>query len=65
MSATLGVGGAIGLPLAAWIADSGDWHALFWVAAALAAVITVLVWVAVPHVHDGTPVASTFPVRSV
>ena len=55
MSATLGVGGAIGLPLAAWIADSGDWHALFWVAAALAAVITVLVWVAVPHVHDGTP----------
>lgn len=55
MSATLGVGGAIGLPLAAWIADSGDWHALFWVAAGLAAVITVLVWVAVPHVHDGTP----------
>lgn len=54
MSATLGVGGAIGLPLAAWIADSGDWHALFWVAAALAAVITVLTWVAVPHVHDGS-----------
>jgi len=53
MSATLGVGGAIGLPLAAWIADAGDWHALFWVAAALAAVITVLTWVAVPHVHDG------------
>lgn len=55
MSATLGVGGAIGLPLAAWIADAGDWHALFWVSAALAAVITVLVAVAVPHVHDGTP----------
>ncbi len=54
MSATLGVGGAIGLPLAAWIADSGDWHALFWVAAALAGVITVLTWVAVPHVHDGS-----------
>lgn len=54
MSATLGVGGAIGLPLAAWIADSGDWHALFWVAAALAGVITVLTWVAVPHMHDGS-----------
>ena len=53
MSATLGVGGAIGLPLSAWIADSGDWHALFWVAAALAAVITLLTWFAVPHVHDG------------
>ena len=38
----------------AWIADSGDWHALFWVAAALAAVITLLTWFAVPHVHDGS-----------
>ncbi|SEC91391.1 Major Facilitator Superfamily protein [Nocardioides exalbidus] len=52
MSATLGVGGAIGLPLAAWIADSGDWHTLFWVAAGLSAVITALTWFAVPHVHD-------------
>lgn len=52
MSATLGVGGAIGLPLAAWIADSGDWHSLFWVATALSAVITALTWFAVPHVHD-------------
>ncbi|CAM3835232.1 MFS transporter [Nocardioides zeicaulis] len=54
MSATLGVGGAIGLPLAAWIADSGDWHTLFWVASGLAAVITALTWFAVPHVHDGS-----------
>ena len=29
MSATLGVGGAIGLPLSAWIVQTGDWHALF------------------------------------
>ena len=36
MSATLGVGGAIGLPLSAWIADAYDWHALFWVSAGLA-----------------------------
>ena len=55
MSATLGVGGAIGLPLAAWIADVGNWHVLFLVAAGLAAVITVLVWFAVPHIHDGNP----------
>src|SRR4051812_7008418 len=55
MSATLGVGGAIGLPLSAWIADTGDWHVLFWVAAVLAAAIMVLTWVAVPHVHDGQP----------
>ena len=36
MSATLGVGGAIGLPLSAWIAETFDWHALFWVPAGLA-----------------------------
>ncbi len=54
MSATLGVGGAIGLPLAAWIADVGDWHVLFWVSAAVAAVILVLIIAVVPHIHDGT-----------
>ena len=52
MSATLGVGGAIGLPLAAWIADGTDWHALFWVAAGLAAVVLVSAWFLVPHVPD-------------
>ncbi|MFW6772641.1 MFS transporter [Nocardioides sp. CPCC 205120] len=55
MSATLGVGGAIGLPLSAWIVQVGDWHALFWVATGLAAVILVLTWVAIPHVHDAQP----------
>ena len=55
MSATLGVGGAIGLPLSAWIADRHDWHALFWVSAVLALVIVVATAVLVPHVHDGNP----------
>ncbi|MEO6604872.1 MAG: MFS transporter [Aeromicrobium sp.] len=54
MSATLGVGGAIGLPLAAWIADVGDWHALFWVSAGVAFVILILIIAVVPHIHDGT-----------
>ncbi|MFC7496766.1 MULTISPECIES: MFS transporter [unclassified Nocardioides] len=52
MSATLGVGGAIGLPLSAWIAESGDWHALFWVATGLAVVVGLGSWFLVPHVHD-------------
>ncbi|GEE03108.1 MFS transporter [Gordonia spumicola] len=52
MSATLGVGGAIGLPLSAWIAQDLDWHALFWVAAGLAAVVALLVQVVVPHIDD-------------
>lgn len=55
MSATLGVGGAVGLPLSAWIVEVGDWHAIFWVAAVLGAVVTVLSWFAVPHVHDAQP----------
>ncbi|MCW2758981.1 MAG: emrY 4 [Nocardioidaceae bacterium] len=55
MSATLGVGGAIGLPLAAWIVQSGSWHALFWVSAGMAAIVLALVWVAVPHVQDAQP----------
>ncbi|MBE3202445.1 MULTISPECIES: MFS transporter [Parafrankia] len=53
MSATLGVGGAIGLPLAAWIVDVGGWHTVFWVSTAVAAVVFVLAAVAIPHIHDG------------
>lgn len=55
MSATMGVGGAIGLPLSAWIADAGDWHLLFWVSAAVAAGVVVSTWFAVPHVRDEHP----------
>lgn len=52
MSATLGVGGAIGLPLAAWVAQQWNWHALFWMSAILAAIVTALVAVVVPKVDD-------------
>src|SRR5215470_16406735 len=55
MSATLGVGGAIGLPLAAWVADDRDWHALFWVAAALATLVLLATYFLVPHVKDAAP----------
>ena len=55
MSATLGVGGAIGLPLAAWIADAHDWHTMFWVSTGLAAVILAAVVLLVPHVSDVSP----------
>ncbi|MFJ8110920.1 MFS transporter [Streptomyces sp. NPDC096132] len=49
MSASLGVGGALGLPAAALIADHFDWHVLFWTSAALGVVATVLVPAAVPE----------------
>lgn len=53
MSATLGVGGAIGLPLAAWVAQDFNWHALFWMSAGLAVLVTVGVATVVPHIPDG------------
>ncbi|WP_081585993.1 MFS transporter [Tsukamurella sp. 1534] len=52
MSATLGVGGAIGLPLSAWIAQTYDWHMLFWVSTVLAALILAAVLFVLP---DGAP----------
>jgi MFS family permease len=55
MSATLGVGGAIGLPLAAWIAQDHNWHALFWLSAGLALVVLLATFAFVPHVRDANP----------
>jgi MFS family permease len=52
MSATLGVGGAIGLPLSAWVAEDFNWHALFWMSVGLAALMVLSVALLVPHVHD-------------
>ncbi|WP_141013957.1 MFS transporter [Nocardioides sambongensis] len=52
MSATLGVGGAIALPGAAWVVQDFDWHVLFWATAALAVAMVIAVLVVVPHVED-------------
>ncbi|MFC8090514.1 MFS transporter [Streptomyces sp. NPDC057301] len=49
MSASLGVGGALGLPAAAFIADNWDWHILFWASAALGALAFLLVLLIVPE----------------
>ncbi|MET9089794.1 MFS transporter [Streptomyces sp. NPDC004237] len=49
MSASLGVGGAFGLPAAAAIAEHFDWHTLFWSSAAVGAVAIVLVLFLVPE----------------
>ncbi|MEU7407327.1 MFS transporter, partial [Streptomyces sp. NPDC044948] len=49
MSASLGVGGALGLPAAALIADKLDWHMLFWLSGALGVVSLVLVLSLVPE----------------
>ncbi|GAA2599370.1 MFS transporter [Streptomyces roseoviolaceus] len=49
MSASLGVGGALGLPAAAFIADHYDWHMLFWISAALGVVALALLVLIVPE----------------
>jgi MFS family permease len=48
ISATLGVGGALGLPISALISERADWHLLFWVAAGLGVLVFVLVLWIVP-----------------
>ncbi|MCU1578372.1 MAG: transporter [Rhodoglobus sp.] len=48
VSATLGVGGALGLPLAATIAQYLDWHFLFWLATAFGVLAIVLVATIIP-----------------
>ncbi|MBN9734765.1 MULTISPECIES: MFS transporter [unclassified Pseudonocardia] len=49
MSASLGVGGALGLPASALVVQVADWHALFWAAAVLGAAVIALVVLLVPE----------------
>ncbi|MGW1023816.1 MFS transporter [Streptomyces sp. NPDC002577] len=53
MSASMGVGGALGLPFAAAVAENTSWRVLFWVAAALSLVIGVLIVLLVPAGRTG------------
>jgi MFS family permease len=48
VSATLGVEGAIGLPVSAFVTEYFDWHLLFWIAAGIGVVSFVLYFVFVP-----------------
>jgi len=48
VSATLGIGGAVGLPVAAIIAEYFSWHYLFWLATLLSTAAFVFVLLIVP-----------------
>ena len=48
VSATLGIGGAVGLPVAALIADNMSWHYLFWLAMLLSILAFIGVFFIVP-----------------
>ncbi|SFD57913.1 Major Facilitator Superfamily protein [Actinopolyspora alba] len=49
MSASLGIGGALGLPAAAFLAEYTDWHVLFWTSGVLGAVAALVVLAVVPE----------------
>lgn len=51
VSATLGVGGAIGLPISALVTENLDWHMLFVLSAGLAVVALALIVLVVPKVN--------------
>ncbi|MFR9796889.1 MFS transporter [Streptomyces sp. MS06] len=53
VSASMGIGGAVGLPLAAAVAQYANWRALFWGAAGLALLIGVLIFFVIPDVPAG------------
>jgi MFS family permease len=55
VSATLGFGGALGLPASALIAQNADWHLLFWASGALGAILLALVAWVVPESTLRTP----------
>lgn len=49
MSATLGIGGAIGMPLSGVISERYSWHALFWLSAVVGAVMFLAVLLVIPE----------------
>ncbi len=50
VSASMGIGGGLGLPLAAAVAQYANWRVLFWGSAVLAVLIAVLIGSLVPEV---------------
>ncbi|MFE9675436.1 MFS transporter [Streptomyces sp. NPDC006259] len=53
VSASMGIGGGLGLPIAAAIAQYANWRVLFWGSAGLAVVVTLLIWFLIPDVPAG------------
>ncbi|MEV6110809.1 MFS transporter [Streptomyces sp. NPDC051940] len=55
MSSTVGIGAALGLPLAALVVQYADWHVMFWLTGALGALGVAAVWWAVRESPVRTP----------
>ncbi|MGW7049634.1 MFS transporter [Streptomyces avermitilis] len=50
VSASMGIGGGLGLPIAAAVAQYASWRVLFWGSAVLAVAIATLIWFLIPDV---------------
>ncbi|MGV9560131.1 MFS transporter [Streptomyces sp. NPDC003522] len=50
VSASMGIGGGLGLPIAAAIAQYANWRVLFWGSTGMAVVVTLLIWFLIPDV---------------
>ncbi|MFC9994221.1 MFS transporter [Nocardia sp. NPDC127526] len=55
MSTSMGIGGALGLPMAAAVAQHTNWHVLFWGAAVVCTVIAGLIRVFIPATGNASP----------
>ncbi|MFJ2259219.1 MFS transporter [Streptomyces sp. NPDC087844] len=53
VSASMGIGGGLGLPIAAAVAQYASWRVLFWGSAVLAVAIAALIWFLIPDVPAG------------
>ncbi len=61
MSSSLGVGGALGMPLAAYVAQHTDWHVLFFGSAGIGVLAMLLVVTVVPESEQRTGGRFDFP----
>ncbi|MGC5008545.1 MFS transporter [Streptomyces sp. DT203] len=53
VSASMGIGGGLGLPIASAVAQYTNWRVLFWGSAALAVGVAALIWFLIPDVPAG------------
>ncbi|MBR7832925.1 MFS transporter [Actinospica durhamensis] len=60
VSASMGIGGALGLPISAAVAQYADWRVLFWGSAVLALIIGALVGILIPHAPGDTGIRQRF-----